>query len=483
MYGEHAQTCSDCGQALTTGGEQEAATLPVALGLSFQQRTRPLNTKAWALSIALPAALLLLGFVSFLPTVYGASHLSLFNFPYALRTSVLAVNVTPFLLALVLVEAAAKIVPGWRRLRESEGGRRRMLLAGLGLGGVLAVAHAGIMAFALGSSRHGNDADAMAAFIGAIVVAVASVAVGLMVSRRYRLNGFAVFSLLLSAVHLLDLVFNMADAIEHGTMAPLQAIIAAGTCGMVALLATRLFDDRPLLTGRRGVPEVAATWSHYPVVALASISLGLLLLSPMWSLASLFLPVDAMVLRFFVGMPWVRLVVIGFAFVFLARAFWPTARITRAAAVLTGMPTSDVEREVGVGVKDRLVKEGALVAVVLLFAFIYGQSDGQPTLTTYLFVVAAVAFAKDLRQEVSVERTFGDVVYVAQLTRVWEASVLQEAWARQGRQGPLHVRGVHYRSLFQFFAPEVFLDVFAKEEDVDAVREQIERLRAASANA
>lgn len=485
-YGDHAEVCSDCSQPLVVGDEEsEATTLPVGLGLSFTPPNRPLQVKAWALSITLPAVLLVFGFVSFLPVEVFRNEgvFSLIGVFYSVESSLLAVNVVPFLFALLVMEVACKLVPNWRPLRESEEGRRRLLLGALKLGVFFAVAHAGFKTAIHIGLRHGSEvsgAEGFASFAGSLAVTAGSVAVGLKVSRRFRLNGFAVIAVLLSALGLLSLVVEMGLAVNHGAMEPARAIIAAGTCGMVALLATRLFDDRPLWAGRRSSVSTTDAWGHYPIVALSCVSLGLLVLSPVWTFVSMAgIPTGS--LSFFsLTFPIVQSVTIGVFFVALVKFFWPKERVARAAAALTGAGVRKMDGEVRTGMKDRLVKEGALVAVILLFTFVYSNTPAHPTFATYLFVVGLVAFIKDIRQEVAVERTFGELLYVAQLTRVWEASVLQEAWARQGKAAPLHVRGVHYRSLFQFFSPEIFLDVFTTPEDVEDVRQQIETLREAN---
>jgi len=134
-YQDAATTCSDCGMAL---GNVTAAS-PAAAAAPPSAAAAPWSADLWRrvlVSAAVVAA------------VVAASALELPGlFPRSGRLgparpvlTFLSVGMSPFFWAMLLVEAAAAAVPGWRPLREDGvEGRRRLWRVALGIGLVLAV--------------------------------------------------------------------------------------------------------------------------------------------------------------------------------------------------------------------------------------------------------------------------------------------------------------------------------------------------------
>ena len=375
------------------------------------------------------------------------------------QVGILTLGLGPVISAFVLVEIAALLIPSWRRRRHGSAVDRATLTrAAMWLAAGLAVLQGAMIA--VGLTRMNTPMGPLVenpgmAFVLFTTLTLAAgsfliVWVASLISRFGIANGFAAI-LSVGVIYAVAGVFWMMWSLfQLGEVSLLGALILLCVHVGVVALAGIVFRQR------------GAT--PLPASGLVPINLfaGLALFVATFLTFSEFTAQLASVVR---PGSWIyESLQVAFVVVFtplFVRLFHPPARM----AALHQRPVP-------------LIRPVVLTMAFLLalaFLSLLGQQIGSLGLVVPL--VAAVAAVEDVMREARMRAAHPDLVSVWPLHALYAIEPVVDALGAAGI--PAHPRGVHFRSLFQFFAPylpvEILVPRASAEEAERIVRDVLAR--------
>ena len=437
-------------------------------------------------TIGLILAVLLLEWVP-VPGVESA----LYNLePYPLTLGMLGLR--PLLSAFFWVECAALIVPRGRRLRVEQAGRARLTRAALVLGLVFAVPQAwGVSLSVSGPTEGGLVEFSQAEALVLIVSLSGTVAVTAWLGRLMTERGLGSgLSVLVGAMAASELVRGFVDQ-ARSQPGELVQTLAVSLFFVIAWAAILLrYRDFPRLlatlnpmpaprddgdrTPERGAyrarsrdDEPSTLQLHLP----ASGSYPIVLLLWWCDLPYRFRPLatntDLQLLQLAAQSPWAQALLVGAAALCASWCFHRPARMARAAEQL-GLE----DKQYRLDSLRASIKRAAVISALLLVAFafaMYGLKVRELGVAVLEWGIV-VAVALDLGREWRATRG-ADFVRVADLHRVYVATLVSERLRKAGI--PFVIRGLHHRTLGQFFAPFVPMTVLVKSAQSNEARELV----------
>ena len=361
--------------------------------------------------------------------------------------SVASLGLSPVLSAFALVELVALVIPALRPRRHTPEGRRALGRVTL----VLAIVFAGVQGFfvarwlsgfehsmrSLGAPifEGGLGAELLVA-LTLVAGTMALVALAFLIDRYGLGSGFAI---LLVAPLAAEVLPAIARVVMRGDVAPLEIVL------VIALAAATALGVRRALTWRAPIDRaVAADGLRLPTSGVVPIYIAaslMMLCRQVAALASL----DARWLQ-----PGDT---IGFV-------------VENTLVVAIGAALSLAFFR---GVRDRLARSRAIVMSLALLVALVAVA-GAPALllrvglrVDVLGLAFAVALLLDLTAEWRARRELGALTPVWPLHRVRSVDAVMRVLDDAGVRA--HVRSVHQRALFHFFAPWLPMDVMVAPPD------------------
>lgn len=445
-YRDDVDTCPSCGQALSgrAGAPPVGAAAVPAVGAAPDRGPdRRLVFTALAVVGAVVLSIVWLPGARDVHGVEdaGAGLAGLFTLaPEFLSWA--ALGVQPFLTAFVVVEVVALVVPALRARRLAGAAARRPLtVAALWLGLALLLVQAGTQAIWFLTLR---PVDAYAAvhespravLFGVSLIVGSGVLLWLanVVARRGYGNGLAV-------VVGAGLLWNLADwayygvmAIQSGEVAPARAAVIAAGAGALVWLTLRYVGDADR---ERALPRPAS--GIVPVVWAVS------LLTVPATLQSLFEFESELVSQLVPGTllyAGAHLVLAGLLTPF---CLWLFARDALIGSARERFGVTAAREDVGVGSLRFSVGSNLALAGLGVLAAWAGLFF--PVIT----VVVLTAIAKDLAGEARFGREHGALASAGSLQRLYLVEPALSVLEDEGI--PAHPRALSHRTLWQFFAP------------------------------
>jgi hypothetical protein len=443
-YRDEATTCSDCGSPLATEessppGVGAIAPMPAASG-----PWRRLGVTVGC------AAVCVLCMYTPLP---GTEGLGLEPSKYRVQVpavGLMAIGMRPIVIAYAMVELFAVLAPSWRPLRlNGVRGRRRLRRAVISLAAILAVIQAlGITRYLQTLSR-GLDwrhvpvdpwvpwLTLVALPLGTLLFAVMAAAID-----RWGLgDGYSVLSLAWSVPEILHPIRLLPPAPDY----PLLLSLLAAVVGMVVLATTRALNRQwPFAV------EGEAFAFEIPPCGADPLTVGPALLALPASFAAFVPGLDGFDLRnlnstAFESISLMLMASLGVGFCFLYN------QPRRVGPVwFKAEPT---EAQLGV-VRLRLASSGVRgVALLLGVAFVLRRSPAGASSIGGAILLYGTAILLDLAQEWRFRRRHPGLVAVWPENRVYAVQPLLRALA--DARLPAFPRGLHHRTMLQFFGPYV----------------------------
>ncbi len=465
-YRDEVETCLDCGEPLVPG---DAPLLtdprgPIGLGLWV----RLLAT------VALPGVVALLHLI---PLPGYDEILDHFGVDGSPRLSLVPLGVMPFLSASVLVELAAVIVPRWRKLRTSGlQGRRHLVGASLVVTLALTAVQCWYIQTWLADVAYSAGMNAPLTYLPLWAIASAGtflvVGLALWADRVTLTHGLAL-------ILLLEVGYAIGDVVQVAQTNPTTVVqilvLATGIVGLIVLtcwVLTRRPTARPVI-GRPGVSLRLPACGDAP---FASTSFVLILV--VWIEMPYFDP-GFLNFAWLVGVPAgttsvavSALVVVAFAvlWAWLFNRLGPLRRmLSRASGLAADAP--EVRRAAKHLLLGGIWRSATFLLGILAIASIVNDITYLPQV---ILIVAATALVLDIRDEWRARREHGGLVAVWSLSRLYAVDVALEGL--QAVDVPTHVRGVHLRSLMQFFGPYLPLVVLVPTRQEKIARGALEGL-------
>jgi hypothetical protein len=436
-YVDAADTCSDCGTALTRLDPPSIAA---------PRRTVPPHWSALGWTLPVFAA-------PFLIPYFRLPGLSFEGLPEGAATSwhsPFAMGVRPFLIAFLLVELAALTVPRWRPLRiGGPSGRARLLSAVWKLAYALCFLQA--LFRVLYMQRAGFMASSAWTRLAATVSLVAGTSLLVLLTQLVQRKGVGGgFSVLCAALLTPELVHAAYSFQDLAATWPLETRRVIAALVAVAIASLCLLRWRPRDT--HGIP-----WSiRLPACGLVPLTdstaiVGFIVTLDSYLRSSPPQPDSSVMVFGNVALVVVSCFVFGILFnrpQRVATASAESGRASSSVAVVRGV----VGRAVGYS--------AAFVIGLRLIEFWIGKTLPETTDTTLtnvvpLIVVSAVAL--DIIEEVRAIARHGVHVAVWPEHRVYAVDPAVRALERAGI--PAFPRSVHQRALWHFFAPYIPIEI------------------------
>lgn len=365
---------------------------------------------------------------------------------------VLALGLEPVVSGFVLVELAALVVPAWRPLRVGgHAGRATLATAAIGLGLVLAVIQARGLVAALRSTGALSDGTLPGALVALTLVAgsAALTWVASLAGRHGLTNGYATLlaagALTSSWGGIRSELTPLGGMARLGASGPLAVVLHLGCMVLVvaAVAAMLLVNDE---TGAGGVER---PWLRNPASGLVPLSLATSLLLVPATLAGWIPALRGLA----VGIPGALYQGLRFALavplaLLLARLFNRPSKVAEVWGRVPGALPDAAEREARASAALRVARIRAATLVgLLVLASALVEGMGPESLA---FAAAAVA---DAFAEWRARNAWPGLVSVWPEPRLYAVDAALAALTGAGI--PAFARGVHYRTLGQFFAPYV----------------------------
>lgn len=408
--------------------------------------------------------------------------------PKALTLGTLGLR--PLLSAFVVVEFAALIVPGWRRLRVEQAGRARLTRTALMLGLLLAVFQAWGICQWLFVHTHGSlgefSREQALVLVGSLSGAVA---VSAWLGRAITERGFGSgLSVLVAAAAASDLVRGLV-AQAQSRPDELAQVLAASLLFAVAWagVLTRYRDlpralsalnplptrgdnrtpEQPAYRSRAAAPEPSRLQLRLPASGSYPIALLLWCSDLPNRFRSWASDAELDLLQLPTQSPWTQALLVGGASLCASWCFHRPTQMARAAKLL-GLADEEHHRDKLRASAKRAAILSALILVAIALAM-HGLQVRELGVEVLQWGVV-VAVALDLAREWRATRGEG-FVRVADLHRVYVATLVSEKLHKAGI--PFVMRGLHHRTFGQFFAPYVPMTVLVKSSHADQARELI----------
>jgi hypothetical protein len=475
-YSDDAERCSDCGTMLETIAEGGGLDRPVA-----QRRATPSSDTASRLFVTLLVGALFVGGLHLSAPgidleafqVGPDSHFGLESFRAG--TSVLAIGAEPFFTAAALVELVAVIVPRWRRRRISGPAARRPLavasvVLGLLLAGMQSYAISGGMA-SLGTSTNA-PLTAVVMLVGSIVL----LPLAHLVTSRGLVGGLGLFLVLGLVVRTLEGNLPAWRGAATGglavqTVAIHLAIVAA--CAYLTVRALRsAWSPRPrggeAESGYRAAPgagreDPAVTSVPVPASGLLPLTLGL-------GLVGLFATFRALGVES-LGVPVPDIASDGwwtsaFALSLTVPIAWVFQPASRIEAIFRRAFSIEARQPVSSGFRSALLKTLAYFAALLVLERISAAATG--SFVDLTVVAGATAMFLDAAGEWRLRSSGDSLASVAEEHRPYAAGALLQRLQAEGIGAA--ARGLHLRTMLQFFAPYVPIAIFVPVADAPRAR-------------
>ncbi|MDY7226387.1 hypothetical protein [Hyalangium rubrum] len=507
-YREGFESCSDCGSALADGPVPTLASA-VAVAVADPAMVAPAEAVTGSGEFLRPAAVSLVALILaalcdqvLLPGI-DPSILSLLAEGGArpdnasMMMSVFSLGLNPFLSAFVLVEFVALLIPSWRRLRTGgPTGRARLRTATV----VLAVVFAFVQAWGMG--RFYADFGSGPAFEGQpffsgegalpipVIILLLAGAVLLLhgltvvVDKRGLGNGYAVVLLGMSLAPAFRLLAQAVEYMSLGVVDSLSGLL--GLLGLVGLGWATVKILRGQLPGMsRGTEQ--PSWLPLPASGLAPISFAGALLSLPATLGTLLGVSElASLSRALESSLWVYSLVF-FVLLTLSSAafsvlFYSPQRVGAVWAALTAKDAAErpvVHGRAALRTRELLPVAAAWSVVLGTMAWLPASLAGPLLalpLPSMVALVTGVAIAMDLVEEAR-KRREATWVPVWPVHRSYEVEPAIVALSAAGI--PAWARGVHARTLLQFFGPYFSIDLMVPPERTAEARTLLEKAQQA----
>jgi preprotein translocase subunit SecY len=479
-YRDEVDACADCGAELEEGREQPPSHVD-------QVPASPLDRSLLlrlGITILLLGLQLVLGYIP-IPGVDVGAIRQLGMDSHRETFTIAALGLNSIWVGFQLVELVALAVPRLRPMRISGPVPRvRLFAASLAVTLLSSLVQAYFICRWLEGLQYSSYSygpmvveDPGSAFVlvatSSMVAAVfLSVGVALLIWRFGLGNGFAVLFgwLMLQAIP--DGVVRQVQEVQVGIRTPISVAVWLLASGVIVVAAIQL-----LRTSAR-VPasgEIVERTIHAPTCGWVPISWAASALLIPTTLANFGLPfLESLSQRLVPGtLVYLGLnlaLVIGFGIGF-SQLFY---RSDLVAGLLS--PGRGDARPLEEGIQ-KLLRRRTLITLGYLAGMIVAShflaKSGITVDVTAMVVLAAVAL--DLRQEWGARRRGGGLVKVWELHRLYATAPVVDKLAERGIT-PL-LRGLHFRSLFYFFAPYVPVDVMVPGDRADEARElMVDRL-------
>lgn len=378
----------------------------------------------------------------------------------------MALGLTPFVSAAVNVEALVALVPRWRHLRRSgEAARqrlwRRTVIVGLILASVQAffVVHwMSSTAATLGPYGRLIPTGPTLVLVGAAMVigSLVPLAIAALVTRRGLGNGFSI----VLAVGLLDQQFGQVNSwfTQHGRVPSSLSGALLPELGVVAAMAwVQTWAVRPAESHRR----VAL-----PACGTAPLSLAFSCVALIGNLAQLGVNVGGLPGIFEPGSI-TSFAAMGSIVVLSGLALtWAFNRPQRLALYWSRAGHEKIDAQ---GALLAAMLRSTLLLLGLLAVIVFVSADRQPLdLLTAITVGAVIADGvTEWRARASGLHCLADSLHAPHVVAPVLAA-LEEAGIRA------HARGLHHRTLLQFFGPYVPISIFVSAQDEDRARSVVQ---------
>ncbi|MFH1810535.1 MAG: hypothetical protein ABIJ09_17470 [Pseudomonadota bacterium] len=443
-YNDRVEHCSDCGTALVAASLNASTSSPAAEAGWPRDLVRRLTVTVLCL---LPVWLSSLVWMPFVRHDLLREMLHLDGLLIPQGVSLLAVGITPFISAFVLVELVALMVPQWRCRRHGDPALRSALTrAALIVGVLVASVQALSLAVYFESLNVMGEPLVNAGFAfraGSVVTLVAASCLCVAMARLIDLHGVGPGFVLLILVDLaLDLprvVVQLRQMLVEGTLAGIQLVLmVAAIVGFVGVTwwLLRRGDDGP-----DALPVRVPTCGTWPLVVASS--LGMVpatlasLLDSHWlhELSRRLAPGSTIYLAF-------ELTVITLVAVIATRLFYWRRQV--------GFVT-----EHGASWRRLQWQSLAFVLGSTLAWFVVIHLVQTPLwLLSPVSLIAMTAIVADLFDEVRLRRRLPAGAQLQRLGEHHDVADALEELAGVVRDAAI-VQGLHYRSLTYFFAPYV----------------------------
>jgi len=475
-YQDTASACSDCGSAL---GEVMAAAAAAAAGAS--PAAAPWPADLWR-RVAVSAAVLAAVVAGNVLQMPGLVHE---QGPYRIKPSMtlLSVGWSPFLWAMLLVEVAATLIPGWRRLREDGvEGRRRLWRVALGIGLAFAALQSvtSIQSLERAGALQGNSVTASSSWSSPMLMLVLlggslfTVLAARVASDAGLGAGFALVVLggLISDGWVWVLKLQRLADMEEGPFLGV-AFLGAGVAGAVWLF--RRAEGRPPRAAAepaerpRALPFPVA--GVLPLLVASGLLFGVLgtlqdLIAPLRGGLDLLLKNTALLA--------VAEAVIAVN-VAIALGVWchRPSKVAAAWARWTGEPGAPLDlQRAQVGARVRALLPAAIgwnCALVALFVApaLIGIGAVAQVLNLASLVIG-VSIALDLIEETRARTASGDLATAWTLIRPYEVEPALEALKAAGI--PAHARGLHARATQQLWGVLLPIHILVPPDQVEKAR-------------
>lgn len=424
---------------------------------------------SWAVSLAVTVAVLgVLGVLQSIPLPWldretlRAFYGGMVGPGARARVGLLSLGINPVISGFVLVEIASVMFPKWRPLRKTASGRAVLnRWAALATYFAAAIQAWGLATWLENIPYNGFPVVlrpgiwfqlvCISTILGATALVMAAAAA---ITRHGVGNGYAVLVLLDLWRDAAGPVFNVHGFYKAGLLhANGLNWIAMAVLGMVgcSVLLLRWRNATP----DKG-PKVRVRFPTSGVVAV-------------YAAAALFRAAGAVQTATRGGGSWtwaaqplfVRLGVIAVATVLFARVLVPPTAVAQAASRRADTPTLD-DAVLAATRSAWNTATFATVAFMVVALYLLERIERIQALdlglaTVLVPLLVAVAVLADIVQEAAMRTANGGLVQVAAFQTVWEAD--SAASQLEHRNVPVLIRGVHFRSMYHFFAPYAPVDL------------------------
>lgn len=379
-----------------------------------------------------------------------------------LTTSLASLGITPLVSAFLIVELVAMVVRPWSHLRTSgPAGRRKLNTAVYLLAFVLTSVQSSLLATNLQALVPGTPLLATAACIASTTFLLAGLASAV---DRFGLGGG--YPVLIGAAALpaaYGLGRSLLDSVQRNLLAPMYValvlVVLVGTAG-VAVLVLRL--------GKTRTPGLAL---RAPACGILPIGMATGLLTMPATLSSLSGTSGELTAELHPGSIAYWIAVVILTAVFAALGSWLFNRPTLVGDAIVRV-TEGRREPAAESAREQL---GAVIAVSIVFLLGLVIASGllvwvvAGALTfDLLTAVVVTALVFDLVREWRFRRIVPNAVRTWPIHRVYAVAPALLALERAGI--PAHPRSLRLRTLYQFFAPEVPIDLLVPSSRQEEAR-------------
>jgi len=443
-YEDEPTQCADCGAKLADGGVPEASHAPAP--------TPPALVRRLAVSLAAVAIAYALTWLR-LPTVDAELLQRGLHFGIRENVSVAALGLNPLVSAAILVELVALIVPSWRALRvRGAQGRAKLWRASVVLTFIVAVFQAfGISMFLANLSPQTGGI----AFHGLTVLTlVAGTALLLLIAHAVERWGLGNgLSLLLAGAFLPDILRTLdvtRQRINDESIAPMTLVICAAAMLAMAFATVRAMRgsaSTPAPSIRVPASGAAPVWDAHALVMLPATFAG------MGVIAFESLPQPGSALH--------TIGLLAAALLLTPVACWLFNQPQRVARVHRTLGFEGTVPEAKALLRRAMLRSAIWVAVIVLGSTVVLQVFGGDVAIGGALVIVVTSVVLDLLAEFRFRKQHEQVVLIWEEHRVYAADAALTIL--QGAGIPTLLRGVHHRTLLQFFGPYVAMHVCVPE--------------------